>query len=107
MVIVHDRLDLQFVSGCIARHAARPTTLDTWRLQRVGRYLQRYKRLIMVFELVEIPSNVVVWSDADWAGDQQTRKSTSGGIVVFGGCPLRTYSRSQPSLALSTAEAEY
>ncbi len=44
--------------------------------------------------------------DSDWAGDDISRKSTSGAAIKLGGFTVKTYSRSQKSIALSSAEAE-
>eukprot|EP00972_Heterocapsa_arctica_P052131 7668762-Heterocapsa_arctica.AAC.1 len=48
---------------------------------------------------------VVAISDASWAGGP-SRRSTSGGIIVYLGVILLCYSRTQPVVALSTCEAE-
>eukprot|EP00253_Pinus_taeda_P002059 PITA_02059 len=45
--------------------------------------------------------------DADWAGSQTNRKSTSGGIFSIGSTTVSWYNRKQRSMALSSAEAEY
>ena len=47
------------------------------------------------------------YSDADWGGDQDDRRSTSGYIYTIGGGPVSWSSRKQGSVALSTSEAEY
>ena len=47
------------------------------------------------------------YSDADWAGDLNDRKSTSGYIFMLGGGAVSWKSRKQTCVALSTAEAEY
>ena len=45
--------------------------------------------------------------DSDWAGDKRTRKSTSGGIVVWHKGLIKSWSRTQGSVALSSGEAEF
>eukprot|EP00253_Pinus_taeda_P016688 PITA_16688 len=47
------------------------------------------------------------FTDADWAGSQTDRKSTSGGVFSIGSTTVSWYSRKQRSVALSSAEAEY
>lgn len=47
------------------------------------------------------------YSDADWAGDKEDRKSTSGYIFQIAGGPVSWRSKKQDTVALSTAEAEY
>ena len=45
-------------------------------------------------------------TDSDWAGDKRTRKSTSGGIVRIGSHFIKSWSKNQSVIALSSAEAE-
>lgn len=47
------------------------------------------------------------FSDADWGGDIDSRRSTTGFVFMMNGGPVSCQSRSQPSVALSTLEAEY
>ena len=47
-----------------------------------------------------------VFVDSDWAGCPKTRKSTSGFLILFLGCPITFGSRTQQTPALSSAEAE-
>ena len=49
----------------------------------------------------------VGFSDADWAGDLDDRKSTSGCIFQLSGAAISSRSKKQARVALSTAEAEY
>ena len=45
--------------------------------------------------------------DSDHAGCVRTRKSTSGGVITHGRHVLKTYSKGQAVIALSSAKAEY
>lgn len=47
------------------------------------------------------------YTDADWAGDADDRKSTSGYIFLLSGGAVSWRSQKQKCVALSTAEAEY
>ncbi len=47
------------------------------------------------------------YSDADWAGDRDTRKSTTGHLFLFAGSAVSWLSQRQPVVALSSTEAEY
>ena len=48
-----------------------------------------------------------MWVDSDFAGCKKSQKSTSGGVVTFGNCPIKTWSTNQAVIALSSGEAEY
>lgn len=47
------------------------------------------------------------YSDADWAGDEATRRSTSGYVFQFGGGTVSWSSKRQSVVAKSSTEAEY
>ncbi len=50
---------------------------------------------------------MVGFSDSDWAGDIESRRSVSGYMFQLCGAPISWKSKKQTSVALSTAEAEY
>ena len=47
------------------------------------------------------------YSDADWAGDLDTRRSTTGYVIYAAGGPIAWQSKLQSTIAVSTMEAEY
>ena len=55
----------------------------------------------------ESSKECVGYSDADWAGYVDDRRSTSGYVFQISGGPVSWRSKKQSSVALSTAEAEY
>ena len=57
--------------------------------------------------LAKSPDQLVGFSDSDWAGQIDDRKSTSGTIFFLNNGPISYASRSQKCVALSTAESEY
>jgi len=50
---------------------------------------------------------LVRYTDCDWGGDIETRKSTSGYTFHLGASAVSWYSKKQPIIALSTTEVEY
>jgi len=47
------------------------------------------------------------FSDVDWAGDYETRRSTTGFMFIFGGAAVSCASKLQKTVALSTMKSEY
>ena len=52
-------------------------------------------------------NSCIGYSDSDWAGDRDDRKSTSGYCFIMGSGLLSWKSNKQTCVTLSTAEAEY
>ena len=46
------------------------------------------------------------YTDSDWAGCRRTRRSTSGGCIMLGSHMIQMWSKTQATVALSSAEAE-
>ena len=75
-------------------------------LKRFGRYLLGRPRLVFRY-VFQSADTVDCYSDTDWAGCPKTRKSTSGGVILLGSHILKTYSSTQPTISLSSGEAEF
>ena len=104
--LVPDRIDIQYAVKESARAMSCPKAGDWPKLQRLGRYLLGRPRLVIEFPWQNSPSLVTAYTDSDWAGCAKTARSTSGGIVMIGDHVIKTYSKQQRTVALSSAEAE-
>ena len=104
--LASDRPDIAFAVKELCRAMSSPTTRDSDALKRLARYLLGRPRLIMHFGWQDTPGALDVYTDSDWAGCVRTRKSTSGGAVLRGRHVLKTWSGTQATIALSSAEAE-
>ena len=51
--------------------------------------------------------DLLVYTDLDWAGNRDSRKSFTGFILFLMGFPVLWRSKQQSSVSLSSAEAEY
>ena len=61
----------------------------------------------IVFDSNNVNWDLMVFSDSDWAGDKECRRSVTGFIIYFMGAPIFWKSRLQKTVALSSTEAEY
>ena len=50
---------------------------------------------------------MLAFTDADWAGCKETRKSTTGGAIQAGSHVVKTWSKTQSLVALSSGESEF
>jgi hypothetical protein len=104
-----DRPELMYMIKLLASDPAAPTEVSWLNLMNIAGYLVGREAAIMRFEVQfengKPPDTIHAFADSDWAGNQ-TRKSTSGGLLVWGGCPVGFYSRGQSSFAMSSCEAE-
>ena len=101
-----DRPDLQFAAKEVSKKMARPREADWSKLKRVAKYLVGAPRLVQHFEWQVAPMVLHTFTDSDWAGDRESRKSTSGGAISWGRHTLKTWSTTQSVIALSSGEAE-
>lgn len=75
-------------------------------LKRIIRYLQGTSGLGL--QLLKGPINdLVAYSDADWAGCPDTRRSTSGYCVFLGSNLVSWSSKRPPTVSRASAESEY
>jgi hypothetical protein len=99
------RPDIQLAVGKCARYNSNPLTSHLTAARRILRYLKGTPALGLFFSSEK--TDLIGYSDADFAGDYDDRKSTSGYIFMFGGGPISWYSGKQKSTSVSTAGAEY
>ena len=101
-----DRADLCFASRALASCMARPKVDDEVTVKRALRYLRNYPVSVLHFPVQELASSIECMTDADWAGDQVTRRSTSGGVIRRGMHVIQLWSRLQARVAFSSCESE-
>ena len=99
------RPDLAYSVGCLARFMANPSPLHFNLLKKVWNYLGNTPKLGLFYQ--SEPNSIECYTDADWGGDLGTRRSTTGYIFLFRGCPISWSSKLQKTVALSSCEAEY
>jgi hypothetical protein len=92
--------------GVCARFQANPKESHLTAVKRIIRYVND-TLLYGIWYSRETNLVVAGYSDADWAGNADDRKSTSGEYFYVGNNLVAWMSKKQASISLSTAEAEY
>ena len=103
---VSTRPDITYSISTLAKFTSNPNQQHWTGLKRVLRYLKGTVHYGIVYSK-QSSKECVGYSDADWAGDLDDRKSTSGYLFQISGGAVTWKSKKQPCVALSTAEAEY
>ena len=101
------RLDIAQAVGALARYMSKPTQ-DHWEQAKgVLRYLASTAEYGLIFKKTDGELTLHGYCDADFAGDVDTRRSTTGYVFPLGGAAISWSSRLQSTVAASTTEAEY
>ena len=83
-----------------------PTQQSLAKLKRLTRNLKRERQWGQIFKYGKIVEEVTMFTDLDWAGCKEPRKSSSAGVVMLGAHTLKAYTRKQKIIARSSEEAE-
>ena len=100
------RPDLSTAVGKLAQFMKNPSAEHWVAIKRVLRYVKGTLNLGLRFTYSE-SFKLVGYSDSDWAGCVDSRKSTSGYVFRVGNSTVSWSSKKQPVTALSSTEAEY
>jgi hypothetical protein len=102
---VATRPDIAFSVGTLARFLSSPNLTHWQAAKSVVRYLASTIDRGITFSGSGL--TFTGYCDADYAGDADTRKSTTGYVFTFNGGAISWNSKRQPTVAVSTTEAEY
>jgi hypothetical protein len=104
--LTFSRPDIAYVVQQVCLHMHTPREPHLTALKRIQRYLRGsldYGLLLRPYPTSEL----VVYTDADWAGCPDTRHSTSGYAVFLGANLVSWSAKRQPVVSRSSAEVEY
>ena len=100
------RPDLAFITGVLSRYQENPG-LEHWKMiKKALRYAQGTKDYMLIYRRSD-SLEIKGYSDADFAGDRDDRKSTSGYIFTLAGGAISWKSSKQSIVASSTMYAEF
>lgn len=103
---VATRPDLSFALSVASQYLENPMQYHWTAVKRIMKYLRGSINKGIIFDC-NLNNNLNCYSDADYAGDLDTRRSTSGFVIMSAGGAVSWCSQRQKTVALSTTEAEY
>ena len=113
MYLSGDLVECQFTIRALAQMMSSPTYLALQALRHLAQYLLGAvdNGILLTppsagFEDFPCDCTVDLFTDSDWAANKTTRRSVSSAAIILGGNLLYSSSRTQRTIALSSAEAE-
>ncbi|CAM8991569.1 unnamed protein product [Rhodiola kirilowii] len=106
MYITVSRPDLMFAVSKLSRYMAMPSEQHMHAAKKVLRYLKGTTSLGLLYKKGD-EKELIAFTDSDYAGDVDDRRSTSGYAFILSGAVVAWTSKKQPVVALSTTEAEF
>ena len=106
MYLTATRPDMMFIVSLISRYMSKPTEMHMQAAKRALRYLKGSVNY-GIFYKKGGAEELLAFTDSDYAGDVEDRRSTSGYVFLMNAGAVAWSSRKQPLVTLSTTEAEF
>ncbi|GKF16457.1 putative ribonuclease H-like domain-containing protein, partial [Tanacetum coccineum] len=106
MYLTASRPDIMFAVCACAKFQVTPKTSHLLAVKRIFRYLKGESTLGLWYSR-DSPFELVAYTDSDYAGATQDRKSTTRGCQFLGNSLISWQCKKQNVVATSTTEAEY
>ena len=100
------RPDISHAVAVVSKYNSNPSEAHLTAVKRILRYLKGTLDITLKYRKSD-KDEVLGYTDADYAGDVDDRHSTTGNLFLMSGAPISWFSKKQPIVTLSTAEAEY
>ena len=100
------RPDIAHAVGEVAKFCERYDKSHWTAAKRILKYLKTTQGLSIVFSGIN-KGELIGFADANWAGDLDTRRSTTGYVFFLNGSAISWSSKRQPTVATSSTEEEY
>eukprot|EP00253_Pinus_taeda_P005599 PITA_05599 len=107
MYLTATRPDIMYAVSLISRFMERPKETHWQAAKRILRYVKGTKKFGILYNVFSEHSDLVGYTNSDWAGSVDDQKSTSGYVFHMGSGAISWASKKHSIVALSTAEAEY
>lgn len=110
---ISTRPDISYAVGVASRYNSNAQLNHLTAVKRIYRYLSGTRKLVLFMDgnrdKTTSTSSIPIlsaYSDSDYAGDPEGRKSTSGYVIKLNNCPIHWMSKKQSTVARSSCEAE-
>eukprot|EP00171_Calliarthron_tuberculosum_P000235 IDg235t1 len=104
--MISTRPDIAYAVGKLSQYCENPLKSKWTAVKRVLRYIKGSTGKGIMYGAVN-PLKTIGYSDSDWAGCVETRKSTEGFVFLLSGGAVSWRSKKQTVVATSSCEAEY
>ncbi|XP_006593273.1 uncharacterized protein LOC114379003 [Glycine soja] len=104
--LTNSRPDIVHAVSIVSRFMSNPRKAHFAAAKRILRYVKGTKDFGILYK-ADKDFNLIGYTDSDWAGSTNDRKSTSGYVFLLGNKAISWASKKQTTVALSSAEAEY
>lgn len=101
------RPDIAYAVGEISKFMEKPNDSHVNAVKRIFRYLNHTQHIGITYGDSGNGTNLIGYTDADYARDIDTRRSTTGYAFKIGNGIITWRSQRQKTIALSTTEAEF
>eukprot|EP00253_Pinus_taeda_P030298 PITA_30298 len=105
LYLTHTRPDLSFAVGLVARFMQNPRESHWKAAKRILRYVRGTVQFGIHYSAKAAPL-LVGFTDSDWAGDPDDRKSTAGYVFTLGSGPITWACMKQVAISLLSVEAQ-
>ncbi|CAF0996295.1 unnamed protein product [Brachionus calyciflorus] len=107
-LMISTRPDISYSVSVLSRYMQMPRELHWRYLKRLLRYVKTTKHYNLVYQRDNTKEiEFIGYSDADYAGNIEDRKSTSGYVFKYKNCPVSWNCSKQKVVSLSSTESEY
>ncbi|MCO5562737.1 hypothetical protein L7F22_016369 [Adiantum nelumboides] len=103
--LIATRPDIAFAVGVVSRYMSNPGKKHWEAVKGILRYLKATKNMCICYGSQEL--SVMGYTDSDYAGDLDNKRSTSGYVFIMAEGVVSWRSRLQTCVTQSTTEVEY
>lgn len=107
LYMTQTRPDVQYAIGVLTQFGANPGIPHLEALKHILCYLKGMAHFGLTLGGTSNGMDLIGWTDSDWAADLDMRRLTGGFVFDVAGSSVSWSSKKQPTVALSTVEAEY